>query len=123
MISGCTADNNTLDGILLDTQCYVLNNRAVANGGSATFQGGIHATGNNNRVDGNHVSGNSGDGILVDTNATGNIVIRNSSEGNSGYQYRVPGIPTQPPAGANIVGPVVSDATNVNANAWANFQY
>jgi hypothetical protein len=34
-----------------------------------------------------------------------------------------PRIPTQLPAGANIVGSVQNDATNSHVNAWSNFQY
>ena len=122
-ITGCTASENSLDGILVDAACNVFNNTADFNGGSVTFQGGIHATGNGNRIDSNHSFNNSADGILVDTNATANIVIRNMSASNGGFNYRVPGIPTQLPAGANIVGSVQNDATNSHVNAWSNFQF
>jgi len=45
--------------------------------------------------------------------------VRNISSGNANFQYRVPGLPGQPPAAANVVGAIVADATT--ANAWANF--
>jgi parallel beta-helix repeat protein len=122
-VSGCTVSGNGLDGILVNSFCYVLNNTATGNSGTPTFQGGIHATSNGNRIDSNHSFNNSPDGILVDTNATANIVIRNTSASNGGFNYRVPGIPTQLPAGANIVGSVQNDATNSHVNAWSNFQY
>jgi hypothetical protein len=43
------------------------------------------------------------------------------AEKNAGFEYRVPGIVGQPPSGANVVGPIVLDASDSNANAWANF--
>ena len=122
-ISGCTANQNqSTDGIRVDYFCNVSNNTADANIGTPGSLGGIHATANGNRIDSNHTFNNTGDGILVNTNATGNIVIRNTSGNNVGFQFRVPGAPGQPPAGANIIGPIVTDATNASANAWANFQ-
>jgi hypothetical protein len=100
----------------------VLNNAAASNGntGGAGTQGGIHATGNGNRIDSNHTVANNCDGILVDSAGVKNFVVRNTSGQNAGFQLRVPGIVGQPPAGANVIGPTVTDATNVNANAWAN---
>ena len=122
-VSGCSVAYNGGNGILVRLGCSVFNNTATANGNNmAGSTAGIHATGNGNRIDGNHVFANNGDGILVDNTAVKNFVVRNTSGDNSGYQFRVPGIPGQPPAGANVVGPIVNDATNATANAWANFQ-
>jgi len=123
LILNNVTSGNRRDGILVGDESLVLNNVATGNGnGVAGSTAGIHATGNGNRIDGNHVFANKGDGILVETNAVKNFVVRNTAGGNSGYQFRVPGIPGQPPAGANVVGPIVNDATNATANAWANFQ-
>jgi hypothetical protein len=122
LVRDCLVTDNAADGIRVGSYCVVEDNLVVGNSGAATLFAGIHATGNGNRIDGNHVFANNGDGILVETNAVKNFVVRNTSGGNSGYQFRVPGIPGQPPAGANVVGPIVNDATNATANAWANFQ-
>jgi hypothetical protein len=126
LILNNVTSGNRRDGILVGAESLVLNNVATGNGNSvAGSTAGIHATGNGNRIDGNHVFANNGDGILVDSTAVKNFVVRNTVGGQtcSGcFQIRVPGIPGQPPAGANVVGPIVSDATNVNANAWANIQ-
>jgi hypothetical protein len=122
LVRDCLVTDNAADGIRVGSYCVVEDNLVVGNVGAATLIAGIHATGNGNRIDGNHVFANTGDGILVETNAVKNFVVRNTAGGNGGFQFRVPGIPGQPPAGANVVGPVVSDATNVNANAWANIQ-
>jgi parallel beta-helix repeat protein len=123
-VQGCTAVTNEYDGIVVTSYCSVINNTADGNGntGGAGTDGGIQATGNGNRIDSNHTFANNCDGILVSATASNNVVIRNTSNYNAGFQFRVPGIPTQPPAGANIVGNIVTDATNANANAWANFQ-
>jgi parallel beta-helix repeat protein len=123
-VQGCTAVTNVYDGIVVTSYCSVINNTADGNGnaGGGGTEGGIQATGNGNRIDSNHTFANNCDGILVSATASNNVIIRNTSNYNAGFQFRVPGIPTQPPAGANIVGPVVTDATNANANAWANFQ-
>ena len=122
-IKDCTATGNAGDGIHVASACSVLNNAVTGNGntGGAGTQGGLHATGNDNRLDGNHVIGNNCDGILVDSNTTKNVVVRNTVRGNSGFQFRIPGLPGQPPAGANVIGSIVGDATNSSANAWANF--
>ncbi len=127
-VSGCTASSNAGDGIQVSGACRVVDNTCYSNGnGVAGQSAGIHATGDGNRLDGNHVYANNGDGILVDGAAVKNFVIRNTVGAQTCggcFQLRVPGIPGQPPAGANVVGPVVTDATNLNANAWANiFQF
>lgn len=128
LILNNVTSGNSEAGILIQTKCQVLNNVATDNGsGSAGFHAGIHATGDGNRIDSNHVFANNGDGILVDSTAVKNFVIRNTVGAQTCggcFQLRVPGIPGQPPAGANVVGPVVTDATNLDANAWANiFQF
>jgi parallel beta-helix repeat protein len=56
---------------------------------------GIYATGNYNRIEGNTVSRNSGDGISLLFSAIKNMVVRNYSSDNVGYEYRVPGLPGQ----------------------------
>jgi hypothetical protein len=122
LVRDCLVTDNTADGIRVGSYCVVEDNLVAGNVGAATLFAGIHATGNGNRIAGNHVFANTGDGILVDSTAEKNFVVRNTAGGNNGFQLRVPGIPGQPPAGANVVGPIVNDATNANANAWANIQ-
>ena len=125
-ISGCTVQGNPGDGIVVLNECSVFNNTVVGNGntGGAATQGGIHVTGSRNRIDNNHSVDNNCDGILVGTNLQNNIIIRNTTGGNAGFQYRIAGLggAGQPPGGPNVVGPIVTDATNSSANAWANFQ-
>jgi parallel beta-helix repeat protein len=120
VVSACVAAGNQENGIQVIRNCQVLNNTCTGNA-NVSQRAGIRAEGDANRIDGNLAIGNLVDGIAVFSNATKNVVVRNTAQGNLGFQFRVPGIPGQLPAGANIVGPIVSDATNVNANAWANF--
>jgi parallel beta-helix repeat protein len=118
-ISGCTVQQNRGDGIQVSGFCQVLNNTVYANGGGAAGVGGIHITGNGNRIDGNHVMNNANDGILFNTNVAKNILVRNDSSGNGNFQYRFPGASFA--FGDNIIGQIYSDATNSQINAWANF--
>ncbi len=76
-ISGCTARLNTLDGIRVTTACVAIANTCASNGiGDGA---GIHATGVDNRIEGNNCTG-ADRGIDVDV--AGNIIIRNTCSGN-----------------------------------------
>ncbi len=121
LVRACSVTGNQQNGILVLHNNQVLNNTCVGNG-NAPLRAGIRIEGNGNRIEGNLATGNNEDGIASAASAQRNTVVRNTASANVGYQYRVPGIPGQPPTGANIVGPIVSDATNTTANAWANFQ-
>jgi parallel beta-helix repeat protein len=113
-ISDCTVRRNTGDGIRVSATCFVLNNTVSGNGT------GIHATGERNRIDGNHITGNSGDGLLVDDipSARKNVVVRNSSYGNGNYQFRIPRLPLQGNPGDNDVGPIAPASSN--SSPWGN---
>jgi parallel beta-helix repeat protein len=113
-LNGCTASGNSTNGIEVVKQCAIVGCTVMGNNAN-----GIHVTQDGNRIDGNTVRDNGNDGISIDATAIKNVVVRNISSGNTNFQYRVPGIPGQPPAGANLVGPIVADAST--ANAWANF--
>lgn len=121
ILSECVVVSNRNVGVYVGADCVVTRNH-VSHNGVGIAAPGIRVTGNDGRIEDNNARNNSGDGILVDATATGNLVVRNICGGNGLFQYRVPGIPGQPPAGANIVGAIVNTATNTAANAWANFQ-
>lgn len=121
IVSDCIVVSNRNVGVYVGADCMVARNHVSHNGVGAAAAG-IQVTGNNGRIEDNNVRNNSGDGVFVEAAATGNLVVRNISGGNGGFQYRVPGIPGQPPVGANLVGAIVTTATNSAANAWANFQ-
>jgi parallel beta-helix repeat protein len=113
IIDRCAASGNSTNGIEVAKQSAITGCTVRAN-----HLHGIYASGNGNRIDGNTVSDNYGDGISLLFSAIKNVVVRNSSSDNVGYEYRVPGLPGQF-GGPNVVGPVSSDASS--ANAWANF--
>ena len=115
-ITDCSANDNVGSGIILNSWGTLTG--CTASGNDIH---GIHVTGYANRIEGNSMRSNGSDGISVDATGIKNVVVRNMSSANANFQYRVPGIPGQPPAGANIVGPIVVDVTSATANAWANF--
>jgi len=118
-IRDCTVRGNTLDGIQVTANCSVVNNTASGNAVGGPGWGGIHVTGNGNRLDGNHVVGNLNDGILMDSGVAKNTVVRNYSGSNGNFQYRFPGPSFS--FGDNIIGQIYADATNSQVNAWSNF--
>jgi hypothetical protein len=141
-VEGCIVANNGLTGITADTfadpasGCHIRNNKVRQNfndgirvTSNATVEGnhceengslgraggdgaGVHATGGNNRIDGNNVVRNDR-GIDVDT--VSNLIIHNSAAGNL-TEYEI--------FAGNATGPIVgaaSVATNSNPNA--NFDF
>jgi|CXWL01.1.fsa_nt_gi parallel beta-helix repeat protein len=74
----CTVRQNTLDGIRCTTACTIRGNTCSANGiGDGA---GIHATGDDNRIEGNTCIG-ADRGIHVAF--AGNIIVRNACSGNT----------------------------------------
>lgn len=115
VVRDCTSTGNTMDGIRVLTQCGVFNNLCAGNGNGGDGAG-IHATGNNNRIESNQVMDNDRG---IDVDAGGNLVIKNSSSGNSTH-YDI--------AGGNSVGPIAiagSDMWSVTnaTHPFANFTH
>lgn len=94
-ISNCTARMNTLNGIVVDSGAYVLNNTCSSNGLSSGNGAGIFATGNDNRIKGNNcLFADRG----IDVDGIGNIIVRNTVSGNT-TNWTI--------AGSNVVGQIV----------------
>lgn len=71
----CAAKFNTLDGIVCASSCQVRGNGCFSNSGT-----GIHATGSDNRIEGNNCTlADRG----IDVDSAGNIIIRNTCSGNT----------------------------------------
>lgn len=106
IVARCIVDGSVLDGI------QVANNTTVT-GNSVTNSGvnGVHATASGNRIDGNHLGGNSDKEIRVDT--TGNVIVRNTFSGADSDL----GI-----ASGNSKGPTENAGTPLG-NPWANLAY
>jgi len=122
-IKDCAVKENKGDGIYVPSECFVFNNTSTENcSGAVSGSGGIHAGGNKNRIDSNHVAVNFYDGILVDSSGRDNVVVRNVSDHNAQFQFRIPGINStdQCCLGDNRIGAIVSDPSASNANTWSN---
>jgi len=78
-VAGCTATTNTLDGIQCNIACAIRGNTCTSNG-SGGDGAGIHATGNDNRIEGNNCTfADRG----IDLDAAGNFISRNTCSGNT----------------------------------------
>ena len=99
LIQDCNSSFNKGDGIRAVSRNVVKDNLAGENGGA-----GVHLTGDANRIEGNHVAGNTV-GILVD--ATVNLVLRNQARGNVNNFTIVAG---------NRVATIILPATNAAIN-------
>ena len=111
MVRGCMANLNEWDGINVLHDCLVLNNDCDFNGrdlGGA----GIYASGDYNRIEGNHCTRNDS-GILVND---WNLIVKNKATGNLVYQY------------GHAVGAVNNKYGDITDNPetagpWDNFSY
>jgi len=115
-VRNCTARGNTGDGIAVSSRCYVVGNTCESNGVGVigtTNPAGIRATGGANRIESNHVIGNS---VGIDIDAAGNLIIRNSASGNITTNYEL--------ATDNTAGPAVGSGDIVSSsNPHANYEY
>ena len=80
VIADCAARLNSLDGIRCVAGCVIRGNSCTFNGNSGAGGAGIHATGADNRVEGNDCT-TADRGIEIDV--AGNIIIRNTCAGNT----------------------------------------
>jgi parallel beta-helix repeat protein len=112
LVQDCTARNNTLDGIDVFINCRVIGNHCLQNGNGGDGAG-IHSTQGGNMIEGNNVAYNDRG---IDCNpSTGNLVIRNTAQGN-GINYDV--------VAGNTLGPTVhSGNIATSTNPHANLQY
>ncbi len=94
VVADCTAKSNTLDGIICVASCLIRGNVCSSNG-SVSSVGGIHATGGQNRIEGNTCT-SSGRGVTVDV--AGNFIIKNTCSGNTTDWVLAAG---------NVFGPIV----------------
>ena len=112
VISESVAAANTGDGIHVTNECLVIGNETNLSG----FGGdgaGIHATGFDNRIEGNNVTGGERG---IDVDVAGNIIIKNSASGNT-TDYDI--------AAGNAVGAIIDMTAGgtIAADPWANFRY
>jgi parallel beta-helix repeat protein len=98
-------------------------NNCSGNGTSASGGAGIHATGDNNRIEGNKCA-DADRGIDIDS--TGNIIIRNTCSDNTTNWTIIAGNAYGPivatPAGAAVNGNTAASALG-STDANANYSY
>ncbi|MDP1661324.1 MAG: right-handed parallel beta-helix repeat-containing protein [Phycisphaerales bacterium] len=123
-VADCIARISTLNGIVCASACIIRGN-TCSNNGSGGDGAGIHAFGNDNRIEGNNCTG-ADRGIDVDN--AGNIIIRNTCSGNTTNWDIVannvcgPIIDRSAPASAAILGNSAPDSTG-STHPNANFTY
>lgn len=112
-ISGCTARANTGDGISVFNTSGVTGCVCESNTGGTPIVAGIRLAGQGNRADSNMLNGN---GIGIDADSGGNLVVRNSFSFNP---TRV-----EAAAGNNVAQIIiVPGAGFTSADPWANFAH
>ena len=126
-VTGCTSRDNAGDGILVTSNCLVSGNTVSRSGlNGIDLASGIHATGADNRIEGNNVT--AGTGIGIDVDAAGNIIVRNTASGNAINWSIVannivgPVLDRTAPASAAINGNSAPDSTG-STHPHANFTY
>jgi hypothetical protein len=117
-VEGCTASGNLYVGIQFNAEGgLALNNTCDSNGSSFTGNAGIAGFGmTGSRIEANHFSNNSHNGLYLDAASTHNIITRNIALTNTVQttSYNVS-------AANNDVGPIGRAATATSP--WANLQY
>jgi len=108
LIKNCSMGANGDDGIQVSSECHIENNQSDYNVSGA----GIHALGEDNRIDGNSLTDNQ---IGLRADMSGNLIIRNSASGNDTNYVMAAG---------NRVGGIVNVSGGfTNTNPWVNFSY
>src|SRR5829696_7867050 len=111
-VRNCTARGNVLNGIDAFISCQIIGNHCLINGNGGDGAG-INSGVGGHRIEGNNVVSNDRG---IDCNpSTGNLIIRNSAEGN-GLNYDV--------VAGNTFGPVVTSGNiATSTNPHANYTY
>jgi parallel beta-helix repeat protein len=109
-VRGCSAFQNSGDGISVTSECVVLGNHAAGNF-LARDAAGVHATGTDNAIQENRVISNDW-GIRVE--AAGNLIMKNSAANNS-LNYFI--------TGTQALGPIVTGTPTELTYPSANFEF
>jgi hypothetical protein len=119
LVADCVARLNSVDGIRCANECMIRGNTCSGNGNAAGNGAGIHATGTDNRIEGNNCT-TADRGIDID--AAGNFITRNICSGNTTNWDVVAGniilVVQAVPAGAvsGNAGGAAPGSTDPNAN-------
>jgi parallel beta-helix repeat protein len=112
-VQNCTAVANSGDGINIGNNSLARENNCSGNGiTTAGNAGGVHATGSDNRIEGNNVTVNDRG---IDVDGTGNFIVRNTASGNT-VNYAI--------VASNKDAQQLSPGSAfVSTDPWANFIY
>jgi parallel beta-helix repeat protein len=109
LIENCVASSNVLDGINCGTGSVVRGNLCRGNGDGVEVGAGIHATGNDTRIEGNNCTGND---YGIDVDGAENIIIKNTCGNNTTENFNF--------AANNIYGTIVDRTAPVTAAVAGN---
>jgi parallel beta-helix repeat protein len=106
------------DNVVRGSHGMALNAGSVARGNvvsGGVSGGGIRAAGSQCRIEDNHLIGNTGVGVTVDSSTSNTLVVRNHAVGNSAGNYSF--------LGTVIHGPLVTTTGVTTNHPWANFSF
>ncbi len=107
-VIGCEVTEASSIGIqIVGTGGGVVRNNSARQG----LGSGIQVSGERCRIEGNTLTDNAGDGLLV--SGTDSLIVRNAASGSGGMNYNI--------GAGNSVGTITN--TPVGAGAWDNFEY
>ena len=105
-VSECISTSNAADGIRCNSDCRVVGNTCTGNG--LINGAGIHATGNDNRIEGNNCTDTTRG---IDVDGAGNVIIRNTCSGNT-INWDI--------AANNVCGPILDRTAPASAAIQGN---
>jgi parallel beta-helix repeat protein len=128
-VQRCTARANEGDGIRIINDTAARDNTCDTNGNLGGDGAGIHATGSDNRIEGNNVTDNDRG---IDVDVAGNLIIKNSATGNgptNNLNYDIAAnnvfgaiVDRTAPASAAVTGNSAGSSAGTT-DPWANFTY
>ena len=119
LVSGCVANYNTTDGIMVNLAC-----RAIGNQANNNDDAGILVSGSHGHIEGNSVMGND---IGIEVNAAVNFIVRNIARANT-VNYDIStgnkvGVIVSPPDSGAIMDGSGTALGVGTTDPWANFSY
>jgi len=115
-VTDCVVSYCVLSGIYLNAPgCRISGNTCLGDNssGNTSFNAGIFIDDANNRVENNHVTASGYAGIAINTFYAGNVVVKNTVQGNGGNNYLG--------TAGNDFGPIGTAATATSP--WANISH
>jgi parallel beta-helix repeat protein len=128
-VERCTVQGCRGDGIRATGSCVIRDNLSDRNGSSTGDGAGVHTTSNENRIEGNSVTGNDRG---IDVDVAGNLIIKNTAATNTTAYEIAANNRFGPIINISAAGTAAQTVTDASANVasslgstdpWANFLY